>query len=150
MKIKQDPESLAALQKFSEEVPAIQAEIARVMKESQILHFARIVVIPVDGVPRYLQVLTTYDGEPRAYTEFFREKLSHVFKKIFSLAEGVDPSEAEKLVDDPEAFFAFSRQFDIRPLGESLSDDPRDGFVFSAYGQLTVKQILARLGDAAL
>ena len=143
LKVKQDAETLAKLKHFKEVLfPAVQGKIAAAMKKSRILHFARIVVIE----DKYLQVLTEYDGDRKAYTEFFRKELPDVFKLVFSLAEDAPKPEA---LDDPDLFFSFSKDKDIRPLGTSLSDDPTDHFVFSAYGNLTVEQILTALGDKA-
>jgi hypothetical protein len=140
LKIKQDPQTLAKLKAFKEQFAGLQGKIAAAMKESRILHFARVVVIE----DQYLQVLTEYDGDRKAYTEFFRQKLPDVFKLVFSLAEGAPKPED---LDDPDLFFNFSKDKDIHPLGVSLSDDPKDNFVFSAYGNLTVQQILTALGD---
>jgi len=142
LRIKQDAQTLAKLDQFKGAFPMLQARIADAMKKSKILHFARVVVIE----DKYIQVLTEYDGDRKAYTEFFRKELPDVFKIVFSLAEGA-PSVAD--LDDPDLFFNFSRDKDIKPLGNSLSGDPEDHFVFSAYGNLTVKEILTALGDKA-
>lgn len=142
LKIKQDATTLAKLEEFKKKFPLLQGQITAAMKESRILHFARVVVIE----NKYLQVLTEYDGDRKAYTEFFRSKLPDIFKMVFSLAEDA-PNPAN--LDDPDLFFSFSKDKDIRPLGDSLSNDPDDHFVFSAYGNLTVEQILTALGDKA-
>jgi hypothetical protein len=142
LKIKQDAETLTKLKHFKENFASLQDRIAAAMKESKILHFARVVVIE----DKYVQVLTEYDGDRKAYTEFFRKKLPDIFKLVFSLAEDAPTTDD---LDDPDLFFSFSKDKDIRPLGKSLSDDPDDHFVFSAYGNLTVEQILASLGDKA-
>src|ERR1700730_3910705 len=89
LKIKQDPATLARLKQFKEQFPLLQGKIASAMKDSRILHFARVVVIE----DKYLQVLTEYDGDRRAYTEFFRKKLTDVFKLVFSLAENAPKPE---------------------------------------------------------
>src|SRR2546430_7619462 len=89
LKIKQDPETLAKLQGFKANFAAFQEKIAAAMKDSRILHFARVVVIE----DKYIQVLTEYDGDRKAYTEFFRKKLPDVFKLVFSLAEGAPKPE---------------------------------------------------------
>jgi hypothetical protein len=141
MKIGQDPETQKKLKEFIQIFPAVQAKIAAAMKKSEILHFARVVVIGTE----YIQVLTEYDGDRNAYTEFFRKQLPDVFERVFGLAEGAPPwSEFQ----DPETFFNFSKNLDIKPLGTSLSNDPDDHFVFSAYGNRTVKEILAALAKA--
>ncbi len=151
LKIKQDPETQAQVERFKKDFPNLQGKIAEVMKKSQILHFARVVLIEDkddQGNKQYklLQVLTEYDGDRKAYTEFFRRELTDVFKLVFSLAEGAPALED---LDDPDLFFNFSRDKDIRPLGNSVSGDPEDHFVFSAYGNLTVREILNALGDKA-
>src|SRR5262249_39496061 len=93
----------------------------------------------------YIQVLTEYDGDRKAYTEFFRKELPDVFALVFALAEGAPPwSELQ----DPDTFFNFSKGLDIKPLGTSLTDDPEDHFVFSAYGNRSVREILAALAKA--
>ena len=73
MPLKQDPETQQKLQQlaaaFSQTVqPAIDAALGR----SQIVHFARLLVID----NKYIQVLTEFDGDPMEYTEFFRKELS--------------------------------------------------------------------------
>jgi hypothetical protein len=138
LKLKQDPESKKKLEEFKALFPLVQAKIAAAMKKSQILHFARVVVINDE----YIQVLTEYDGDRKAYTEFFRSELPDVFERVFGLAEGAPPWSELK---DPDTFFNFSKDKDIKPLGTSTSGDPEDHWVFSAYGDLTVKEILPLL-----
>lgn len=143
IRIKQDAASQALLKKFTEELfPAVQNKIAEAMKKSRILHFARVVVIE----NKYLQVLTEYDGDRDAYTEFFRRELPDVFKLVFSLAEDApDPS----VIDDKIKFLTYARSKDIHPIGKSISGDEDDGWVFSAYNHLTVEQVLTAMGDKA-
>ncbi len=139
LKIKQTPEVLKKLEEFKAIFPQVQGKIAATMAKSQILHFARIVVFPDNS---YIQVLTEYDGDRRDYTEFFRRELTDVFGLVFALADGAPPpAELAKLLNDPDAFFEFTKDKDIRPVGTSLSGDPDDHFVFSAYGTLSVKEI---------
>jgi hypothetical protein len=141
MKIGQDAATQQQAKEFIAIFPAVQAKIAEAMKKSEILHFARVVVIG-ENPAEYLQVLTEYDGDRKEYTEFFRKELPDVFEKVFALAESAPPwSELQ----DPDTFAAFTRGLDIRPLGTSLSSDPDDHFVFSAYGNRTVKEMLAAL-----
>lgn len=82
--IKQDAETLAKLQHlkavFADEV---QSKIAAALKQSRIVHFARVVVID----DKYIQVITEYEGSHQEYTEFFRRALTPVFAAIFSLAD---------------------------------------------------------------
>jgi hypothetical protein len=141
LKIGQDAATQKKLEEFIKIFPDVQARIAAAMKKSEILHFARVVVIGTE----YIQVLTEYDGDRREYTEFFRSELPDVFALVFGLAEAAPPLSD---LQDPDAFFNFSKGLDIKPLGTSLSADPDDHFVFSAYGDRTVKEILAALAKA--
>lgn len=143
LKIAQDSETKKKLAEFVQIFPAVQAKIATAMKESEILHFARVVLIGEE----YIQVLTEYDGDRRAYTDFFLENLPEVFKLVFALAEGAPPWSELK---NPDTFYTFSEGLDIKPLGTSLSNDPKDHFVFSAYGNMTVKEIKAALAKAGV
>jgi hypothetical protein len=141
LKIGQDAATQKKLAEFVQIFPTVQSQIAAAMKESEILHFARVVLIGTE----YIQVLTEYDGDRNAYTEFFRQKLPKVFELVFGLAEGAPPWTT---LQDPDAFFNFSKGLDLKPLGTSLSSDPEDHFVFSAYGNRTVKEIKAALAKA--
>jgi hypothetical protein len=138
--IKQDPETLAKLQHvkaiFAKE---IQPKIDEALRESEIVHFARVLVVH----DKYLQVITEYDGGPKEYTEFFRQTLPDVFATLFSLAEGA-PSFDDL---DEEAFFKLSQGLDLPSLGESTegftdAHGKSKGYLFSAYGNRTVKQML--------
>lgn len=143
LKIKQDAATLAKLEQFKAAFPTVQGKIASAMKKSQILHFARVVVFPNN---EYIQVLTEYDGSREDYTEFFRRELTDVFALVFSLADDAPPpDQLQAMLTDPDAFFRYSKDKDYKPLGTSLSDDPEDHFVFSAYGNMTVKEILPLL-----
>src|SRR5690242_5753367 len=63
--LKQDPESLAKLQKLKEMfADHIQPEIDRALRKSKIVHFARVLVIH----DRFLQVITEFDGDTQEYT----------------------------------------------------------------------------------
>jgi hypothetical protein len=139
--IKQDPatqDKLAALAaNFTDHVqPAIDAAL----KKSQIVHFARVVVIE----NKYIQVITEYEGPHEEYTEFFRRELTPVFKAIFELADGAPD------VNDSIAFWEFAKDHNIRTLGTSTSgstdlDGKPAGWLFSAYDGRDVKTILAAL-----
>jgi hypothetical protein len=133
MRLKQDRATKDKLVAFANDFAAtLQHEIDRALRASQIVHFARVVLIE----DQYLQVLTEFDGDKRQYTEFFRRELSDVFKTMFELVEGApDPGEL-----DPDDFYEFSSRQNIQPLG--VGDD---GYVFSAYGTKTVKEILNEL-----
>ena len=139
MKLKQDPASQAALQNlratFAE---TVQPLIDAALRKSQIVHFARVVVID----NQYIQILTEYDGNKRDYTEFFRKELQGVFKAIFSLVEGIAPWDQ---INNPDAFYVASKGFNVKALGKSVSGDDDEGWLFDAYGANTVKDILSKL-----
>lgn len=141
--IKQDPETLAKLQHvkavFAKE---IQPKIEKALRESQIVHFARVLVVH----DKYLQVITEYDGGPMEYTEFFRQALPDVFGVLFSLADGAPPFGEL----DEQSFFRLSQSLDLPSLGESTqgftdASGKTKGYLFSAYENRSVKQILPKL-----
>jgi hypothetical protein len=138
LRIKQDAESLQKLAQLKAAFAThIQPAVDKALRESQIVHFARIVVID----DKYFQVLTTYDGDRQEYTEFFRVQLPEVFRAVFELAEGAPPWSE---LNNPDAFYRFAKTANVRALGSG--DDAEDGYLFSATGNATVKRILEKLG----
>ena len=142
MKIKQDPASLVALQAFKTDFATkYQQRLDDVLRQSKLVHFARIVVI--DDL--YLQVITEYDGDHQAYTEYFRTELPDLFKAMLSLAEGAPPWEGI----DKNSFFTYSQTLQKRSLGDTTIGDmvlgKPSGYLFSAYGAREVKDILPQL-----
>jgi hypothetical protein len=141
--LKQDPESLAALQDLKANFATVaQSAIDAALAKSQLVHFARVVVIE----DKYLQVLTEYDGEVEIYTEFFRKELQGVFKLIFSLADDVPPWDE---MNNPDTFFEVSAKFNVSSLGTSKENIPHEGYLFSAYPHKQVTEIQAALAAAA-
>ncbi len=141
--LKQDPESQQRLQQlagvFAEQV---QPVIDKALAKSEIVHFARIVVID----KKYIQVLTEFDGDPMHYTEFFRKELGSFFEEIFSLVEGAPPWEE---LNNPNAFFEFTHGRNLKALGTSSAANAEQGYLFSAYGDATVREIKKQLGQSA-
>jgi hypothetical protein len=139
--IKQDAETQAKLKHLAEIFPTqVQPLIEAALRESRLVHFARVVVID----NKYIQVITEYEGPHQEYTEFFRRKLTPVFAAIFALAEGVPD------VSNTNAFFEFSRDHNIRSLGNSTDDSTgfdgkSAGWLFSAYNHKTVEEVLDAL-----
>ena len=141
MPLKQDPETQQKLQQlaaaFSQTVqPAIDAALSR----SQIVHYARLLVID----NKYIQVLTEFDGDPMQYTEFFRKELAQVFQAVFSLIEGA-PSWDE--LNNPNSFFEFTSSYNLKSLGTSTVGNEGRGYLFSAFGDVTVREIKAALNQ---
>ncbi|HYG46799.1 MAG TPA: hypothetical protein VD846_02560 [Allosphingosinicella sp.] len=132
--LKQDPESLAKLQKLKEVfADHIQPEIDRALRKSRIVHFARVLVIH----DKFLQVITEFDGDPEEYTEFFRRELPHVFKPIFELAEGAPDWDH---LNDQDTFFEASKRLNVKALGRSEDGREEQGWLFS-YFPRTVREI---------
>jgi hypothetical protein len=144
LRIKQDPETLARLAAIAAAFPTqIQPKIDAALRESKIVHFARVLVID----NKYLQVITEYDGDHEGYTEFFRTKLPDVFAMLFGLAENAPDASA---MADKKAFFEFSKGLQVRSLGEATDGDTdqegnQAGYLFSAYGDRRVDVILPLL-----
>jgi hypothetical protein len=138
--IKQDSESQEALKQLAASfAETVQGPIDEALAESRIVHFARVVVIEESQRARYLQILTEFDGDPPAYTEFFRLKLGAVFEKIFALAEGAPPWEE---LNTREAFYEYSHSLNLRSLGTSANpDDVFGGYLYSAAGDKTIREL---------
>jgi hypothetical protein len=141
LRIKQDPDTLKRLAEIAAIFPTkIQPKIDAALRKSQTVHFARVLVIE----NKYLQVLTEYDGAHADYTEFFRKELPDVFAMLFSLAENPPPPEA---MQDANKFFEFSKGLQLRSLGDGEKDEDGNvaGYLFSAYGNREVREILSKL-----
>lgn len=140
--LKQDPESQQRLQQlaavFAEQV---QPEIDIALARSEIVHFARVLLID----NKYIQVLTEFDGDPAQYTEFFRKELGPVFEAIFSLVEGAPPWEE---LNNPNAFYEFTHGCNLKSLGTSTGANEEQGYLFSAFGDATVREIKKQLGQS--
>jgi hypothetical protein len=137
--LKQDPESQERLQwlaaVFADQVqPQIDAALAK----SELVHFARILIID----NKYIQVLTEFDGDPMAYTEFFRTELPAVFEQIFSLVDGAPPW---RELDNPNSFYEYTHSLNLKALGESVDTCYDHGYLFSAFGDATVREIKERI-----
>lgn len=133
--LKQDDDTQSRLKHladvFAHEIqPALDAALAK----SEIVHFARVLVI--DG--KYLQVLTEFDGDPQAYTEFFRKELGPVFQLIFSLVDGAPPWDE---LNNPNDFYEYTSGLNLKSLGTSTSAGEDRGYLFSSIGDMTVREI---------
>lgn len=137
--IKQDPDTQARLQQLVQAFPQrVQPALQAALDRSGVVHFARVLVID----DKYLQVLTEFDGDPMAYTEFFRQELGPVFQQIFSLVEGAPPWEE---LDNPNSFFEYTRGLNRKALGTATGGDEDRGYLYSAVGDATVREIKARM-----
>lgn len=139
--LKQDPESQQKIKglvdNFAGAVqPALDAALAR----SEIVHFARIVLID----DKYMMVITEFDGEPSQYAEFFRTELGPVFQNVFSVVEGAPTWEE---LNHPDTFFEYMETLDRPSVGTSTDANEGRGYLFSAYGDMTVREIKSHLPE---
>jgi hypothetical protein len=134
--IKQDPATLQRLAQIKAAfATTVQPALDAALRESKIVHYARVLVID----DKYIQVITEFDGDKRVYTEFFRDKLQGVFETIFSLADGV-PNWDE--LNHEDEFYRLTKKLNLKSLGTSTTGDDEAGYLFSAYPNVKVKQIL--------
>jgi len=141
--LKQDAESQAQVAAFAASFESdVQPRMEEALAESETVHFARVLVL--GDPPRYLQVLTEFDGDPLEYTTFFLEELGPVFKAIFELVEDAPPWEE---LQEPNRFFEYTSSKNLRALG--TSSDPKRGYLFSALGDVTVKELKAAIATPA-
>jgi hypothetical protein len=139
--LKQDPETQQKLQDLvANFAGTVQPMIDEALRRSEIVHFARILVID----NKYLQVLTEFDGDPLQYTEFFRKELGPVFQTVFSLVEGA-PSWDQ--LNNPNDFFEFTSSLNLDSLGEPTVGNEGRGYLFAAVGDTTVREIKARRAE---
>ncbi|HZS20103.1 MAG TPA: hypothetical protein VFA63_03840 [Pseudonocardiaceae bacterium] len=133
--LKQDPESQKRLRQLAAVfADQVQPEIDAALAKSELVHFARILIID----NKYIQVLTEFDGDPMAYTEFFRTALPTVFERIFSLVEGAPPWQE---INNPNGFYEYTHSLNLKALGESSDTGYDHGYLFSAFGDATVREI---------
>lgn len=144
--IKQDQETLARLQHLKEVfAEKVQPAIDAALRKSQLVHFARVLVID----DHYIQVITEYEGDHQAYTEFFRKELTPVFAQIFALTDDAPD------VGDTNAFWESAMAQNAHSLGHA-ADGSVDfngkpaGWLFSAYDHRTVREIQEAIKRAGL
>jgi hypothetical protein len=146
IKIKRDLKTFQRLEKLEADFPnGIQQKIDAALRESNLVHFARVVVI--DNA--YLMVITEYDDDPMAYTEFFRQKLPDVFALLFSFAE-VPPT--PDVLEDKTKFFNLAKNCNYTSLGTSDANltgvtGESEGYLFSATDEMPVTTILAKINQ---
>ncbi len=139
--LKQDPESQQKIQQLADSfADTVQEPLGAALAQSEIVHFARVAIID----NKYMLVITEFDGEPSQYAEFFRTTLGSVFQAVFSVVEGA-PSWEE--LNEPNTFFEYMEGLDRRALGRSTDTNEGRGYLFSAYGDMTVREIKSRLAE---
>jgi hypothetical protein len=129
--LKQDAASQQKLKQFAAEFETKWLpQVWDVLRKSQMVHYARFVVID----NKYLQILTEYDTDFLTYSEFFAKNLSDFFRAVFELVEG---GPAPGAPGDLRAIFEFIHKLDLPCVG---------GKAFSAYGPRTVAEIQQKFG----
>ena len=113
--LKQDAASqgkLAWLQKEVFPTDSFKKMINDALDESEAVYFAQFLVLD----KKYIQIITTFDGDDREYAIFFFEKLQRLYKPVYELVEG-GPVDDEFNLENylsfneshkPEPFFRYS------------------------------------------
>lgn len=132
--LKQDPESQAKLKAFAAEFETKWLpKVWDVLKKSQMVHYARFVVID----NKYMQILTEFDTDFLTYSKFFAKNLSDFFQAVFALVDGGPPPATAGGERDLATIFQFIKDKDLPCVG---------GKAFSAYGPRTVAEIQQKFG----
>src|SRR5262245_27323605 len=113
--LKQDgasQEKLAWLQKEVFPTDSFKKMINDALDESEAVYFAQFLVLD----KKYIQIITTFDGDDREYAIFFFEKLQRLYKPVYELVEG-GPTDDDFNLENylsfneahkPEPFFRYS------------------------------------------
>jgi Dyp-type peroxidase family len=113
--LKQDAasqEKLAWLQKEVFNTDGFKKMINDALDESEAVYFAQFLVLD----KKYIQIITTFDGDDREYAIFFFEKLQRLYKPVYELVEGGPTDDDFNLQNylsfneahKPEPFFRYS------------------------------------------
>jgi hypothetical protein len=142
--LKQDPQSQAMLEQLvagfgAQGQPVIDAAV----RKSEIIHSARLLIID----NKYMQVLTTFDGDFFDYTEFFRQQLGPVFQVIFGMGL-IENGPAWDEINTPDGWYEYTRQHNVRSLGDSISGNPDQGYLYAPFGETTVRELRDALTQA--
>jgi hypothetical protein len=131
--LKQDPDSQAKIKEFAENFATEHLpKVWQVLKDSQMVHYARFVVIADEkGTPKFIQILTEYDTDFITYSKFFAKYLGDFFRTVFTLVEG-GPPPTEGREADLVKIFEFIKERNLPCVG---------GKAFSAIGPRTVKEV---------
>jgi hypothetical protein len=104
------------------------------LRKLRMVHFARFVVL--DGKPRRLAVITSYDDEFEDYIMSFTDELGDIFDKLLEFIADPPPRPVKL---HREEFLAYIRKHDLTCVGS----------FFSAYPQLRVADIAPVASPAA-
>src|SRR5262249_46554116 len=113
--LKQDAasqEQLARLQEGEFKSDEFKKMINAALDESEAVYFAQFLVLD----NKYIQIITTFDGDDREYAIFFFEKLQRLYKPVYELVEGGPTDDDFNLQNylsfneahKPKPFFSYS------------------------------------------
>src|SRR5215475_5735902 len=113
--LKQDAASQKELARLQKEVfPSDDFEkmINNALEESEAVYFAQFLVLD----NKYIQIITTFDGDDLEYAIFFFEKLQRLYKPVYELVEGGPTGDDFNLQNylsfneahKPEPFYSYS------------------------------------------
>jgi hypothetical protein len=132
--LKQDADSQAKIKALGEQFATVYwPKVRKVLSDSKMVYYARFVI--VGDPPRYLQILTEYDSDFRIYTDYFADNLQDFFSAVFAVVEGAPPPGTPIT---REFVYKLVQNFDLPCLGQVW---------FSAFGELTVKEIQQKLAQ---
>src|SRR5262249_1274570 len=132
--LKQDAASQATIKDFATKFATVfWPKVKQVLYDSHMVHYARFTVIPKEGTPRWVQVLTEYDTDFETYSNYFADNLTDFFATLFAVVEGAPPAGD---ASNRAVVFKFIQKYDLPCLG---------GVYFSAFGDLKVKEMQQKL-----
>src|SRR5215475_2512540 len=123
--LKQDAasqEKLARLQEGEFKSDDFKKMIKYALDESEAVYFAQFLVLD----KKYIQIITTFDGDDREYAIFFFEKLQRLYKPVYELVEGGPTDDDFNL----ENYLSFNEAHKPKPF-----------FKYSAFRNKTLKDI---------
>jgi hypothetical protein len=123
IKSEQDAQALAA----ALDSEKIRNKIETALRNLRTVHFARFVVL--DGEPRRLAVITSYDDEFDDYIMSFTDELGEIFDLLLQF---IDEPPSLPVKEHREEFLAYVRTHDLTCVGP----------FFSAYPQQRVADIV--------
>ena len=130
--LKQDAASQAKIKAFAAQfATAFWPKVSQVLHDSHMVYYARFTITSDN---RWLQILTEYDTDFQTYSNYFADNLKDFFGEVFSVVEGA-PSASD--AGNRDVFFKWIKAHDLDCLGKVY---------FSAFGELGVKDMQAKLG----
>jgi hypothetical protein len=102
----------------------IRNDIEAALRKLNMVHFARFVVL--DGEPRRLAVITSYDDKFDDYIMSFTEELGDTFDKLLAFIDAPPPLPVKQ---HREEFLAYVKDHDLKCAGSFFSAYPQQRVV---------------------